>query len=561
MDLAECLGRLRDALSDAAFPIPPHSGRSDRDRLIRQLDDYVIPRVESLEAPLLAVVGGSTGSGKSTVVNSLIGRQVSASSAIRPTTRRPLLLHHPDDAAWFSGARVLPGLARIRGGEGPALSGLELLAVPELPVGLAVVDAPDVDSVVDANRALADQLLEAADLWIFATTAARYADAVPWEFLARAQGRNAVVALILNRVPHEVRGEIEGDFTRLLGEAGLGSSPVFTIEEQHLAEGLLPGTAVAPIRGWLHALAADAASRARVAKQTLGGAIEAALVTSRSIAVHARAQVEGIDLLADEVTAARTSAHQRVREGSEDGTLLRGEVLARWQEFVGTGDFLRSVEAGVGRVRDRLGAFLRGRPTPTRELEDVIEEGLLALLVAETFRARSQIDRNWRAAPGGPELLPDITVPSDEALRAAASERVVAWQGDLLEMIRREGGDRRFTARVLSFGVNGLAVTLMVLIFASTGGISGGEVATAAGAAVVGQKLLEAVFGEDAVRRMTKHSRETLLTHTDELLGYYLAPYGARLDALGAVGDLDVRIVDAATDVRTSLALLRAREW
>ncbi len=109
--------------------------------------------------------------------------------------------------------------------------------------------------------------------------------------------------------------------------------------------------------------------------------------------------------------------------------------------------------------------------------------------------------------------------------------------------------------------MNGLAVTLMVLIFASTGGISGGEVATAAGAAVVGQKLLEAVFGEDAVRRMTKHSRETLLTHTDELLGYYLAPYGARLDALGAVGDLDVRIVDAATDVRTALALLRAREW
>ena len=51
-----------------------------------------------------------------------------------------------------------------------------------------------------------------------------------------------------------------------------------------------------------------------------------------------------------------------VKEGMYDGTLLRGEVLARWQEFVGTGEFFRQVESTVSRVRDRVTAFIKGEP-------------------------------------------------------------------------------------------------------------------------------------------------------------------------------------------------------
>ena len=53
-----------------------------------------------------------------------------------------------------------------------------------IPPGLAILDAPDIDSVVAENRQLAAQLLAAADLWLFVTSAARYADAVPWDFLS-----------------------------------------------------------------------------------------------------------------------------------------------------------------------------------------------------------------------------------------------------------------------------------------------------------------------------------------------------------------------------------------
>ena len=77
-----------------------------------------------------------------------------------------------------------------------------------LPPGLALLDSPDIDSVVEANRALSRQLLAAADAWLFVTTAARYADAVPWELLQAARDRGTALSLVLDRVPPEAVGEV-----------------------------------------------------------------------------------------------------------------------------------------------------------------------------------------------------------------------------------------------------------------------------------------------------------------------------------------------------------------
>ncbi len=71
-----------------------------------------------------------------------------------------------------------------------------------------MLDAPDVDSVEERNRALAAQLLAAADLWLFVTSAARYADQVPWEFLKAAAERSTAVA---DRArPHQPQGSSRG---------------------------------------------------------------------------------------------------------------------------------------------------------------------------------------------------------------------------------------------------------------------------------------------------------------------------------------------------------------
>ena len=50
----------------------------------------------------------------------------------------------------------------------------------------------------------------------------------------------------------------------------------------------------------------------------------------------------------------------------------------------------------------------------------------------------------------------------------------------------------------------------MIVVFASTGGLTGGEILIAGGSAVLGQKLLETVFGEDAVRRLAAEARSDL---------------------------------------------------
>ena len=78
-------------------------------------------------------------------------------------------------------------------------------------------------------------------------------------------------------------------------------------------------------------------------------------------------------------------------------------------------------------------------------------------------------------------------------------------------------GSRRATARYLAFGVNGLAVLLMIVAFSMTAGLSGAEVAIAGGSAVLAQRLLEAIFGDQAVRTMATKARAALLKHVERL--------------------------------------------
>src|SRR5262249_11940968 len=146
---------------------------------------------------------------------------VSAASVLRPTTRAPVLVSNPADTAWFAERRVLPGLERT-GASRTDHSSLQVVAAPALTPGLALLDAPDIDSVGDANRELAGQLLAAAALWLFVTTAARYADAVPWLMLRGARDRGTVLALVLNRVPPGAEDDVGDHLREMLGAQGLG---------------------------------------------------------------------------------------------------------------------------------------------------------------------------------------------------------------------------------------------------------------------------------------------------------------------------------------------------
>src|SRR3954452_15684907 len=119
--LPEALQDLRDRLSATtlALEVPgAEEARRSARAVVDQVAAYLLPRRRALDAPLLAVVGGSTGAGKSTLVNSLVGTPVTASGVLRPTTRTPVLVCARADLAAFSGDRVLPGLPRVTGGAG-----------------------------------------------------------------------------------------------------------------------------------------------------------------------------------------------------------------------------------------------------------------------------------------------------------------------------------------------------------------------------------------------------------------------------------------------------------
>jgi len=521
-ELIGVLVRIRAALVDTPVPFDAagaDEGREIRASLLKQLDDYVMPRLIQIEAPLLCVVGGSTGAGKSTLVNSLVGHRVTEPGVLRPTTRSPVLVHNPEDAHWFGTDRLLPELRRVDYATHDQ-STLQLVPTFDLPAGVAILDAPDVDSVELANRELATQLLAAADLWLFVTSAARYADQVPWEFLKEAADRSTAVAVVLDRTTPKAVREVASHLARMLTARGLGDSPLFTVPECPVDDrGLLPPEAVVAIRNWLETLAADAVARNVVVRKTLDGAVKSLGHRVRSVSDVMVIQEQLSAQLRADATMAYADALKGVEEACADGTLLRGEVLARWQEFVGTGELMKSIEDRVGRIRDRLVSAATGRPQPAQQLTVAVESGLQTLITEYAESAAERAALAWRTQSAGPQLLEQAGADLSRASRdfSTRADRVVRdWQAGVLDLVRTEGSDRRATARFLAYGVNGLGVALMIVVFSHSAGVTGAEVGVAGGTAVVGQRILEAVFGDQAVRRLVDEARRDLYRRVEE---------------------------------------------
>lgn len=520
-ELPAALRRLRDDLTALRLDLElpgAAPARAARDDIVAQTDDYLLPRLDRMEAPVLMVVGGSTGAGKSTIVNSLVGAEVSPSGVLRPTTRGPVLVCHPDDLRWFEDDRILPRLPRVTGGS-PTPGTLLLVPVPELPTGLALLDSPDIDSVLLENRALATQLLAAADAWLFVTTAARYADAVPWEFLATARERGTALAIVLNRVPDDAEREVTAHLQEMMRAQRL-DAVLLVVGETELEHERLRGADLAPVRHWLDGLAVDAQARADLIRRTLTGALRSLPGRAGMVERAAAEQLAAAADLRAEADLAYASARQDVEDALRSGSLLRGEVVARWHEVVGTGDFMRELQSRLASVRDRLASLLTGREMAGDQLREAVEHRLEAVVRAAAEHAAERAAAAWSAGAAGRALVdaaPGLTRASEE-LRTATREQVRGWQGYVMELVRKEGAAKRTTARLASLGVNGAGFTVMLAVFASTGGLTGLETVVAGGTSAVGHKLLEALLGDQAVRSLAARARDDLMERVDDVL-------------------------------------------
>src|SRR5216683_738165 len=332
------------------------AARTERAKLLSQIDDYLLPRLRHSAAPVLVALVGSTGAGKSTLVNSIVGAQVSATGVRRPTTNSPVLACHPDDVDWFAENNFLPTLPRVRqeGLARPGRDGLLVLATSELmSKGIALLDTPDIDSVARAHHEFAYQFLDASDLWLFMTSASRYADGTVWEVLQHARERGASLGLVLSRVPPGARSELVDHFTSMLEANGIKAENRFVIPETLVKDGMLPPEAYQPVRDWLADTAAKEDRRVAVLTQTMSGVLDTFKTRVPELAAHVETQVASRLELRRAAEAAYREAFGEVEAAASKGALLQGEVLARWQDFAVTGDLMRALRSRKGAGRGR----------------------------------------------------------------------------------------------------------------------------------------------------------------------------------------------------------------
>jgi len=492
--------------------------RAERRKLLSQIDDYLLPRLRQSGAPIMVALVGSTGAGKSTLMNSLVGKQVSQTGIRRPTTNSPVLACHPADAHWFAENVFLPTLPRVRqqGLAMPGRDGLLVLAASEgMPRGVALLDTPDIDSVVQAHRDFAHQFLDASDLWLFMTSARRYADAAVWELLQDARDRGAALAVVLSRVPPSAAQQLGSHFDAMLEANGLTDFRRFLIAETMVNNAMLPAEVARPVREWLEETATGDDRRVAVLTQTMSGMLDTFRTRIPVLASQAATQLTLRGELRDSVRGAYDDGLAEFDSDLTNGSLLRGEVLARWQDFAGTGDLMRTLQVRRGRASSSRSKKKRRLPARAGALRAALRASLESLVAAIADRAAENAVGRWQQQPPGAALLSELSVTAEAApsaasdylalalvdlgmadsvaseggaatvdaaalarsspeLTAAARRAVRSWQDRVLQLVQAENVTKRSIARVVSFDHESLALVLMIAAL-GTGSASAGD--------------------------------------------------------------------------------------
>ena len=556
-DLRALIQRL-ESLSERRLALRPRSAAATA--RARQLADHlrghVRVRAASLDAPVVVLLVGPTGAGKSTIFNTITGRAASSTGVLRPTTRVAVILVHPADQQALLD-RALAGVAPEQ---------VRLVIDDAIEPGLALIDAPDIDSLEHANRALTARLVEAADLCVFVTTATRYADQVPWSVLARVQERGLPLLVVVNRMPPDAddRQEVLADVRRLFTEAGLDGlladgredtpHDLVAVREGDLdrdGERLVAAT-IAPLLEEIARLRADREARVALATRALTGSLAGlgeSLDRIADDADHETIDVEALRRLADR---AYESGLVALRQEIGQGTFLREEALRHWQSFVGADQMTRFFTEGIGRIRGAIIAAFRPATAPVAEMRAATTDDLLAVARLQAAEAARRTATAWADEPGmGPVMAedPDLWLPSpdfDTRLRG----RLEGWIESIVEDIQLNGRSKRTLARGASVGVNVLGTGVMLGTFIHTGGLTGAEVGVAAATAFLNQKLLSALFGEAAMAELIADARTRLQDALTETFDEERARFERLLPAVGALPELATDLRDAAAAVR-----------
>jgi hypothetical protein len=142
-------------------------------------------------------------------------------------------------------------------------------------------------------------------------------------------------------------------------------------------------------------------------RRTLTGALDSVPGRAATVRVALAEQQTVAGELRAAVERAYGDALDEVDETVRSGALLRGEVLARWHDVVGTGDVMRALETRIGRLRDRLRSLVTGTPAAEAELRTAVQTGVDAVVLAAAGRAAERAAGAWRSDAAGRPLLAD----------------------------------------------------------------------------------------------------------------------------------------------------------
>lgn len=569
---------LRARVDATEFPLEvaaAQEARAERSRLVAQIDDYLLPRLRRSSAPVLVSVVGSTGAGKSTLVNSIVGAQVSVTGVRRPTTNSPVLACHPDDVDAFAENNFLPALPRVRqeGLARPGRDGLLVLAsASSMPRGLALLDTPDIDSVVAEHHAFAAKFLDASDLWLFVTSASRYADAAVWQVLQHARARKATLGVVLSRVPPRSAAQLSAHFAAMLDANDICVAERFVVPETLLVDDRLPPEVSEQVRTWLGDATGRQGRRVAVVSATMSGMLDTFRTRVPRLADHAEAQLASRSMLRTAAAEPYLRALAALGHASADGSLLRGAVAARWRDFLLAGDLVSapSRKPVPAPVVTRTGLRARRRHPPERvaALAAAVRSALTSLLVLVADDAAEQVMLRWQDDPAGAALLataaeapaggqrtgndaaaitaatqPDAGAADDGETGApdgrppdrlaARAERVVdAWHDDVLRLVQDAVHAKRSVARRVSANDETLALVTVLSCLSAAAEGTAGDVVT------VPRRMLDDLLGEQTGRDTVRTARAVLRERVKSLLDEELARFDTAVHAAGSCDEL-----------------------
>ena len=304
-----------EALDRAAAVIAPVAPASEGESVAAVLERIDRRRALSAEHTIIGFFG-ATGSGKSSLVNAVVGREVTRAAVRRPTTGHPVAAVVGEIGA----DPLLDWLGvedrHLLDGTGAALE-QAALAVPSSrrarrenqgAPGIVLLDLPDMDSVEAANRAIVEHMTGMVDVLVWVTDPQKYADAVlHQEFVRPLAGHDAVTVLVLNqidRIREDERRPVLASLEGIARADGLTSAPV-------LATSATTGDGVEELR---ERLVQVARSRGAIAER------QRADVTAAATRLRTAAEPAGM--------AAQSSARERAALTADLAVAARVEPVA-----------------------------------------------------------------------------------------------------------------------------------------------------------------------------------------------------------------------------------------